>query len=224
MPEPFVPKRGLGAEARTRHLEEWLAQERAEEGVDQYGLPVPAAVFRERVSDQYPVINETSGAAEDTEGTAVAASVAVEEANVAVGTVATLDFQAGFDVALDGTSEVNISLDLTEVAHVFGVDSPAQITANQNDYALHATALYIRLSTDASRTITGFAAPATARQVVIVNVGVQDLVITNLDALSAAPNRVITGTGASVTIGPDESAVLFYDLTTARWRLGWRSP
>lgn len=96
--------------------------------------------------------------------------------------------------------------------------SPATITADQNDYSLAAGGFY-RLATDASRIITGFAAESAGEGKIIANVGANDLVISNQNVLSAAGNRVVTGTGGDVTYLPDEVAFLIYDGTSAKWRL-----
>lgn len=98
--------------------------------------------------------------------------------------------------------------------------SPAQITADQNDYALNATATLIRLNTDASRTITGFNATGNnGRLVMIINVGANDLVLANENAGSSAANRIITGTGADLTLTAGQSCWLIYDETSTRWRV-----
>jgi hypothetical protein len=97
-------------------------------------------------------------------------------------------------------------------------DTPqSSITSDQNNYDL-GTAIVHRFTTDASRTFTGFLAPVIERMDVILNVGAQDLVIANQDVLSDAANRTITGTGASVTVAADTCVMIWYDLTTARWR------
>ena len=96
--------------------------------------------------------------------------------------------------------------------------SPAQITANQNDYEFEDAAIVYRLSTDASRTITGFLEPISEKMMVIVNVGSSDLILADQNASSAAVNRIITTTGADVTLGADASAILWYDGVTERWR------
>lgn len=103
------------------------------------------------------------------------------------------------------------------------VISPAQLTADQNDYSPTdwATASAMRLSTDASRAVTGFAAPspARARAVLVSNVGAEALVLANQSASSVADNRIITGTGADLTVAADSSVLLVYDETTERWRV-----
>lgn len=96
--------------------------------------------------------------------------------------------------------------------------SPAQITSDQNDYnpANLATASTLRLSTDASRNLTGLAGGADGRLLVIHNVGVQNLVLVDESASSSAANRFALN--ANVTIGADQGVILQYDSTSSRWR------
>src|SRR5262245_54956488 len=93
----------------------------------------------------------------------------------------------------------------------------SQITANQNDFALGPEFLRHRFTTDASRTITGFANVGLGTKV-IVNVGGFDLVLANNSGLSAVENRILTHTGADITLNPGESVQIFYDRTSARVR------
>lgn len=99
-----------------------------------------------------------------------------------------------------------------------GQTTPALITADQDDYDPGDT-LLLRLSTDASRNVTGLAAGFNGELRLVVNVGSNDLVLQNQNAGSAAANRIITGTGADLTLGADGAALLLYDGTTARWRV-----
>jgi hypothetical protein len=94
--------------------------------------------------------------------------------------------------------------------------TPETVTADQNNYSLPQNQI-IRITTDASRTFTGFAG-ARDGIVVFANVGGFDAVIANDSASSAAPNRVLCHTGANITLGPKESALLFYDFVTLKWR------
>lgn len=95
-------------------------------------------------------------------------------------------------------------------------NTPDQITANQNNYSLPVVEI-VRLSTDASRTITGFAGARVGR-FVIVNVGSQNLVIANNSGSSDAQNRVLCHTGADITLNANESVTIFYDYTSTMWR------
>lgn len=100
------------------------------------------------------------------------------------------------------------------------VFTTAQFTANQDDLVVNGFSM-VRASSDASRNVTGILAPGTDQRTlrIIMNVGSFNIVLTNEDANSAAANRIITGTGASVTLTPDDTATLWYDHDTDRWRI-----
>ncbi len=82
-----------------------------------------------------------------------------------------------------------------------------------------------RFATDAPHAITGFVAtkdidsPVAGELMTLINVGGADLILANQSEQSLEANRVITGTGANLTLGPDQTANLFYDQTSARWRV-----
>lgn len=101
--------------------------------------------------------------------------------------------------------------------------SPSQITANQNNYtAGNAGAVILRLSSDASRNITGFAASngnVSGEVRTFINVGAQNIVLTDQDLASTDVNRFICPGAASVTLAANEAANLVYDGTTQRWRV-----
>jgi len=103
--------------------------------------------------------------------------------------------------------------------HVHEVVSPAQITANQDDFNPSASASLWRLSADAIRNITGIAGGVDGRSIVIINIGSFGIGLLNQNAGSAAANRIITGTGTGVTLVTDDTAMLVYDNTTQRWRI-----
>lgn len=101
---------------------------------------------------------------------------------------------------------------------ITGVTSPSQITANQDDYnptGLSTTST-LRLSTDASRNITGLQGGAAGRIMVIHNVGSFDLVLKNADTASTAANRFELW--GDVTVKPKQGITLQYDATSSRWR------
>jgi hypothetical protein len=98
--------------------------------------------------------------------------------------------------------------------------SPAQITADQNDYFPTSGAVRAwRLTSDAARNVTGIAGGQANMRRQIINVGANNIVLQNQNVGSTAANRVITGTGADITIAPDDVVNLWYDGTTARWRV-----
>lgn len=101
-----------------------------------------------------------------------------------------------------------------------GVISPAQLTANTDDYNPTglATCSTIRLSTDASRNLTGIVAQQLGTIIILNNVGSQDLVLKH-DVTSTAANRFYCPNSADFTIKPNGSATIRYDGTSSRWRV-----
>ena len=53
----------------------------------------------------------------------------------------------------------------------------------------------------------------------IINVSAFDIILANEDADSEVQNRIIVPGGADLTLGPDESTGLFYDVISSRWRV-----
>ncbi len=107
----------------------------------------------------------------------------------------------------------------------FGETSPSQITANQNNYALPTGAAFVRMSSDASREITGIVPPSLngsdrgGQRITIANVGSNNIVFKHQNASSTAANRIIGIAAADVTLAADEVRDLVYDTTTDRWRV-----
>lgn len=104
--------------------------------------------------------------------------------------------------------------------------TPPIITANQNNYSPATVQLAdtLRLSSDASRNITGLVAdvgllPSTpqSRELTLFNVGVQDIVLKNQDAASTAAYRFALV--ADITMSPNAGVILWYDATSSRWRV-----
>lgn len=109
---------------------------------------------------------------------------------------------------------------LNEYARNPVVISPAQITADQNDYnpSGFSSSGIVRLDTDASRNITGFDAGAIVYVKKIINVGANNVVLQHQNAGSAAANRILVAAGSDLTLTPNQSTDIYYDSTTARWR------
>jgi hypothetical protein len=101
--------------------------------------------------------------------------------------------------------------------------TPSQITSNQNDYNPTglSTASVLRLSTDASRDITGLQGGADGRFIIIDNVGSNLIVLKDEGSGSSAANRFALVVDQYVN--PDQLIVLKYDATTSRWRINSNS-
>lgn len=96
----------------------------------------------------------------------------------------------------------------------------AQITSDINNYDMGSgTGALYRISSDAARSITGFLGGVEGREFVLTNIGSFDITLVNQSSSSSPGNRILTGTGANVTLAADDNAWIIYDPTTARWRL-----
>lgn len=107
-----------------------------------------------------------------------------------------------------------------------GVITPAQITADKNDYAptdsvtatkTTALASILRLSSDASRNITGLVDPRDGAVKTIINAGTNPIVLKDASTSSTAANRF--DFGADITLAAKQSATIRYDGTDSRWKL-----
>lgn len=102
-----------------------------------------------------------------------------------------------------------------------GVISPAQITADQNDYAPSGgdAATTWRLSTDASRKVTGIASPIAGDLHILANTGSTDLVLAHENTGSTAANRFTCPSAQDFTLKSGNGVLILYDGTSARWRV-----
>lgn len=96
--------------------------------------------------------------------------------------------------------------------------TPDQIVADQNNYPIPSSNL-IRFDTDAARTVTGFAG-ARPGIFMIAYFGANSLVLPNENAGSDAENRMLTHSGASITLTNNQLAIMQYDFSSTRWRIG----
>jgi hypothetical protein len=101
------------------------------------------------------------------------------------------------------------------------VISPASIGSSQNNYAPigFATADILRITASSAFSITGIIAETTNTRKKLINIGSNTITLTHQDVLSTAANRIIVPGGSSLALLADESADIFYDTVTARWRV-----
>ena len=107
---------------------------------------------------------------------------------------------------------------------VQGVLSPAALAVgNNNDYNPTGIdeAIMIRLTPAAGAFLTGIAAPSVAGRVLtLINLGADDITVTHEDGSSTAANRIVLpNSTASVVIRDNGVMTLWYDASSARWRV-----
>jgi hypothetical protein len=117
-------------------------------------------------------------------------------------------------------SDLNVQRTVRLGTYSTGTITPAQITADQNNYAPtgYAAAFRMRLSSDAARNLTGLAATAGGGgTMVLVNVGSFAITLKDESASSTAANRFALS--GDYVLAADTAAWLEYDTTSTRWRL-----
>ena len=108
----------------------------------------------------------------------------------------------------DGTDWVNVKLDLS-----------ANDNATGSNVTLTAVASSIVRLTNASLvSIDMIPAGYSAQKFVLTNATSVPVLISN-DIGATAADRILTGTGADLTIANDASVILVYDITSSRWRI-----
>jgi hypothetical protein len=102
------------------------------------------------------------------------------------------------------------------------VVTPAQLTANTDNFQPTDIdiAIVLRLSTDASRNLTGIYNGETDRNrwLLIINVGNFDLVLKH-NVTSTSAYRFANPGGADVTLNTGDSVKVFYDASSTSWRV-----
>jgi len=112
------------------------------------------------------------------------------------------------------------TLDVSEAIAFSGDTTPAQLTANTNNYAPtgFSTNTVLRISSDAAYDITGIAGGADGINKWICNVGSFILTMKEQNASSTAANRFALGGDFAMSV--DVCEQFFYDSTSSRWRRG----
>jgi hypothetical protein len=95
------------------------------------------------------------------------------------------------------------------------------VATSQNDYSPTgwSGATVVRLNLTADVAITSFNGAITSRRKLLINTSAFTLTLSNENVLGAAANRVLTPLGTTTLVKQNECVELFYDTTTARWRV-----
>ena len=93
---------------------------------------------------------------------------------------------------------------------ILNANTPAQITANQNDYD-PGDYDFLQLTSDASRNISGFSNGYDGRRLLVNAYGTTtSIVLLHNSGLSLVQNRIRTPTGLSITLTSAKSAYFLY--------------
>ena len=114
--------------------------------------------------------------------------------------------------------DINVDDRVVVVDQPLDETTPDQLTADVNNFSL-ADAILTRFSANGARTITGFAGAKSGIKI-IAFIGANSLILPNESASSDAQNRILTHSGASITLTDGQLAIMTYDLTSSRWRAG----
>jgi len=119
-----------------------------------------------------------------------------------------------------GTTTEKVTIGgIVDLARENTVTSPAQITANTNNYN-PGTGDIFRLDADAARNITGIVAGSSGDAILLINVGSHAITLKHQSADSTDVNRfIVPWAGDYVLSAAGGAALLVYDDTTDRWRV-----
>lgn len=100
------------------------------------------------------------------------------------------------------------------------------LSASQNNFdpkyvevGLTTKPYILRFSTSGSFSLTGLLARPDGQEVIIINVGANDLTLSNESASSQADNRFTCTGGSDLTLSTADIVLGYYDLASARWRV-----
>ena len=170
--------------------------------------------------DAHFFVKKLQGTKGDTGETGAGANIIVQKDDVTVGTVTdSLNFKGDSIKAVvdEGANKTTVTIS----SPVETIITPAQITANQNDYNPTGFSTinrgYLRGSADAKRDITGFASQGSGFRFYYLNIGPGNVKFKNNSILSAVGNRILLD--ADLTLAENQSAEFWEDIISGAWRL-----
>lgn len=144
----------------------------------------------------------------------------VKISELPAGTAAAAAIVPATNAAGTETQKVEIG-SIVSLARTNTVESPAEITANQNNYEPGAGKDIFRLTADAARNITGIVARNDGDAILLINVDSTDAItLKHASDDSTDVNRILVPwEGDYVLSAKGGAALLVYDGTTDRWRV-----
>jgi hypothetical protein len=146
---------------------------------------------------------------------------ALDNCTLDISNTLTLDGSAGVTLTSANRVLADAAFEIAKPLRLTGVISPTITTTPQNNWSPTglSTANVIRItSSGVNANITGIAAQSSGTILIIINVGANPITLANEDGSSTAANRVVHTMDAP-ELGQNEIFVLWYDGTTARWRV-----
>lgn len=126
-------------------------------------------------------------------------------------------FTAGGDMTVTGTATMSSLLSVAgNYATPKGTDHST--TGSQNDVNLGTGTLF-RYTGASSATFTGITGGSDGRFIRIMNASSSTLTFANESASSTASNRIVTATGADISLAANVTVGLQYDSGASRWRV-----
>lgn len=116
----------------------------------------------------------------------------------------------------DETTTRWVGGDMASIYDVVNESTPAQITANQNNYDI-GLAEVLRINLDAAHSITGLSGGVKGRFLEIANISSFNLTLVNESASSLAENRFKIPGSENIVLFPTARVRLYYDSTQQRW-------
>jgi parallel beta-helix repeat protein len=132
---------------------------------------------------------------------------------------AAFTIQDASGISLNSATSIAASLTVTSAGNVAFQKGSDYSTVGSTNNVNFGTGALFRLTGASAQTITGIAGGADGRMITLVNAAAQNATIANNSASSTAANRIITGTGSNMTLGPGASISLVYDSGASLWRV-----
>jgi alpha-tubulin suppressor-like RCC1 family protein len=169
----------------------------------------------------------TTGSLFTAESTSNEFSGELAQINVAGNSASTTG--TGLRINVSGNLSSSTALKITNAGAGLAMDIQGLVAFRNNGAAYSTTGAshnvnfgntsLVRMTGSADQIISGIANGTDGAMLTIMNVSAASTTIQNQNGSSIAANRIITGVGSDLVIGPDKTVSLIYDSANSRWRV-----